>query len=62
MAVLFSTVSIFGLNKIEPNVKAADTINVEPVTTTVKTNMLNVDTAIITKADVKETKNTSIIF
>lgn len=53
MAVLFSTVSIFGLNKIEPNVKAADTINVEPVTTTVKTNMLNVDTAIITKADVK---------
>ena len=53
LATLVSAISIFGLNQFNGNVKAADSVTVEPVTTTVDTNMLNVDTAIITKAEVK---------
>jgi tartrate dehydratase beta subunit/fumarate hydratase class I family protein len=53
LATLVSAISIFGLNQFDRNIKAADSVTVEPVTTTVSTNMLNVDTAIVTKAEVK---------
>ena len=54
IAILVSAVSMCGLKHIGSNdVKAADNCTINPITTTASINMLNVDSAVITKAEVK---------
>ncbi len=57
VSLLLSSV-IVGLNtqKISAEETTPDIVNVEPVTTTVSTNMLNVHSAVITDVNVKKWK------